>query len=239
MRRALAALVLVVLVFGVEGPRPDAVASEPHGGTGLRPRIVWRPIPFGPRRKRQTAAYSRRHYDLRGWALQDPQVIVEHYTDGSSFIGAWSHFARNGRHLGEKPGVCTHFIIDTDGTIYQLVPLDVKCRHAIGLNYTSIGIEHVGTSDGQVLRNRRQMRSSLRLTLWLMVRFDVNIGNVIGHAESLHSPYHLELYESWRCLTHADFPHPAMKKYRTRVRDLAASESLTVGPGTDWRPSGC
>jgi len=239
VKRALATLVLVSQVLGLVGPVAPAVATEPHAGTGLRPRIVWRPIPFGDRRKRQTAGYSRRHYDLRGWKLDAPEVIVEHYTDGNSFTSAWNHFAANGRHLGEKPGVCTHFIIDTDGTIYQLVALDVKCRHAIGLNYTSIGIEHVGTSDGQVLRNRRQMRSSLRLTLWLMVRFDVNVGNVIGHAESLQSPYHFELYDSWRCLTHADFPHPAMKKYRTRLRDLAASESVPVGPGPDWQPSGC
>ena len=239
MRRFVAALLLATQLVGFAGSGPSIASPEPRGGTGLRPRIVWRAIPFGPRRKHQTAAYSRRHYDLRGWQLEDPQVIVEHYTDGNSFSGAWAHFARNGRHLGEKPGVCSHFIIDTDGTIYQLVALGVKCRHVIGLNYTSIGIEHVGTSDGQVLHNRRQMRSSLRLTLWLMVKFDVNIGNVIGHAESLHSPYHFELYESWQCMTHADFPHPAMRKYRTRLRRLATAKNLSVGPGPDWQPSGC
>ena len=59
-------------------------------------------------------------------------------------------------HLGELPGVCAHFVIDTDGTIYQLVNLRVRCRHAIGMNWTAIGIEHVGTSDGQMLSSRRR-----------------------------------------------------------------------------------
>ena len=71
--------------------------------------------------------------------------------------------------LHELPGTCAHFVIDTDGTIYQLVPLDTICRHTVGLNYTAIGIEHVGTSDGEMLGNAAQMRASLRLTAWLHV----------------------------------------------------------------------
>ena len=46
-------------------------------------------------------------------------------------------------------------MIDTDGTIYQLVPLTIMCRHTVGLNDTAIGIEHVGRSDGEVLGNAR------------------------------------------------------------------------------------
>ena len=48
-------------------------------------------------------------------------------------------------------------MIDTDGTIYQLVPLTTMCRHTVGLNYTAIGIEHVGTSDAEILGNPRQL----------------------------------------------------------------------------------
>ena len=53
--------------------------------------------------------------------------------------------------LHELPGTCAHFVIDTDGTIYQLVSTSIMCRHTVGLNYTAIGIEHVGTSDAQIL----------------------------------------------------------------------------------------
>jgi N-acetyl-anhydromuramyl-L-alanine amidase AmpD len=102
------------------------------------------------------------------------------------------------------------------------------------MNYTSIGIEHVGTSDQMVLGDAAQMHSSLRLTLWLMAKFHINIGNVVGHNETLYSPYRLELYPSWQCLVHADFPHWAMRKYRTRLRDLASKRAVPVGKGPVW-----
>jgi beta-N-acetylhexosaminidase len=205
----------------------------------LKPPIVWKGIPYGAKRKREMGAYSERHYGTWTWHLTGPKVIVEHYTASTTFSSAWNTFAANSKNLGELPGVCAHFVVDTDGTIYQLVPLWIRCRHAVGMNYTSIGIEHVGTSDEMVLNDRAQMRSSLRLTLWLMAKFGINIGNVIGHAETLQSPYHHELYPSWRCYVHADFPHRAMKRYRTRERDLAAKRSVPVGKGPVWVDSGC
>jgi beta-N-acetylhexosaminidase len=107
------------------------------------------------------------------------------------------------------------------------------------MNWTAIGIEHVGTSDRMVLGNHKQMRSGIRLTLWLMQRYDINIGNVIGHAETLQSRYHHELYPSWRCLVHADFPHWAMHKYRRRIRLLASQRDIPVGKGPVWVDSGC
>jgi beta-N-acetylhexosaminidase len=75
--------------------------------------------------------------------------------------------------LHELPNVCAHFVIDTDGTIYQLVPLGVRCRHTVGLNWTAIGIEHVGRSATGILANARQLASSLALTRWLMTRFHI------------------------------------------------------------------
>ena len=83
--------------------------------------------------------------------------------------------------LHQLPGTCAHFIVDRDGTIYQLVRLDIMCRHTVGLNYVAIGIEHVGTSDREILHDKAQMRSSLELTAWLAVRFHIRIRNVIGH----------------------------------------------------------
>lgn len=203
------------------------------------PRITWKPIPFGAKRRRQMAAYSQRHYGARRWRLRSPKVIVEHYTDGTSVDGAWSTFAANSRHLGELPGNCAHFVIGRNGRIYQLVRLGTRCRHTIGLNYTAIGIEHVGTSDRQIMSNDREMRASLRLTLWLMARFHIELRNVIGHAESLMSPYHHELYASWRCLTHDDWLHRDMRVYRRRLRRLAVARGVAPGPAPDWVDPGC
>jgi N-acetylmuramoyl-L-alanine amidase len=196
-------------------------------------------IPFGSRRKDEMAAYSHRHYGVRTWELTDPKVIVEHYTDSSTFSSAWNTFASNAPHLGELPGVCAHFIIDTDGTIYQLVSLHVRCRHAVGLNYTAIGIEHVGTSDAQILNDPAQMHASLRLTLWLMDRFDIQLRNVIGHAEALMSPFHYELYPSWRCLVHSDWQHVDMNTYRSKLKRRARNADVAIGPRPSWVKPKC
>jgi N-acetylmuramoyl-L-alanine amidase len=233
MRRLVASVVCLLALLPV-GVQPAASSREAM--RVARPDIRWKRIPFGAARKRETAAYSQRHYGHRTYELSGPKVIVEHYTDGTTFSSAWNTFRSDDRHLGEKPGTCAHFIIDTDGTIYQLVRLDNRCRHTIGLNQTAIGIEHVGTSDGQILHNRRMMRASLRLTLWLMQRYGINVGNVIGHAESLSSPYHRERYRSWRCQTHSDWLHADMRTYRHRLRRLARARDVPGGPGPVWDP---
>jgi len=186
-----------------------------------KPHIVWKPIPFGARRKAEMAQYSERHYGIRSYVLH-PRVIVEHVTATTSFSSAYNTFAADvpDAELHSLPGTCAHFIIDRDGTIYQLVPLNIMCRHTVGLNYVAIGIEHVGVSDSQVLGDAVQMRASLALTAWLMSRYHITVANVIGHNESLTSPYHKELYAPWRNQTHGDWQHADMNVYRARLRTL-------------------
>ena len=195
-----------------------------------RPPIVSKPIPFSAQRRAETAAYAARHYGLHTSKLVHPRVIVEHYTASTTFSSAWNTFASDAPdpELHERPGTCAHFVIDRDGTIYQLVSLTTICRHTVGLNWTAIGIEHVGTSDASILSNKRQMRASLELTLWLMHRYDISLPNVIGHSESLTSRYHRERYTPWRCQTHADWQHADMVTYRRQLLTLARSEHVPV-----------
>lgn len=207
-----------------------AVALTGLTGVPPKPHIVQKPIPFGAKRRSETAAYATRHYDLNTWRLERPRVIVEHYTASNSFSSAWNTFASDtpDSELHQLPGTCAHFVIDRDGTIYQLVPLTTICRHTVGLNWTAIGIEHVGTSDASILNDPRQLASSLALTLWLMHRYDISLPNVIGHSESLMSRYHRELYAPWRCQTHSDWLHADMEVYRARLAALARSEHVGV-----------
>lgn len=197
-------------------------------GAVAPPRVVQRPIPFGADRKRQMRAYSRRHYGIDDHRLRRPRVIVQHYTATNSFDSAYQTFARNQRdaELGELPGVCAHFLIDSDGTIAQLVPTSIACRHTVGLNYTAIGIEHVGRSDGQVLSNRAQLRSSLRLTRMLQGRHRIATRNVIGHNENRESPFHRERVARLRRQTHGDFVRASMRRYRRALERLPAPRSV-------------
>jgi beta-N-acetylhexosaminidase len=168
------------------------------------------------------AAYARRHYGIDSYRLRDPRVIVEHYTETATFQAAYDTFAPDvtDSELHELPGVCAHFVIDRDGTIYQLVPLSIMCRHTVGLNYTAIGIEHVAYTDQQVLGDARQMAASLALTRWLRCRYRIPVKDVIGHNESLSSPYHRERVARLRTQTHSDWKRADMKIYRARLSSL-------------------
>src|SRR3954449_2423742 len=200
-----------------------ALAIPPSQGVdSLRPPIVQRPIPYGAARRREMAAYAQRHYGLHTFRLRDPHVIVEHVTVTSSIGATFNTFApdRPDVELHELPGVCSHFVVGRDGTIVQFVPVSIMCRHTVGLNWTAIGIEHVGRRDADVLGNPRQLRASLRLTRWLRCRFGIAVRDVIGHNESLSSPYHRERVARLRRQTHGDWVAASMRRYRARLRAL-------------------
>jgi len=192
------------------------------------PRELSKPIPFDRKRRADMADYAQRHYGIHDFRLRDPHVIVEHYTVTSSFQPVFDYFSRNepDPELGELPGVCSHFVIDRDGTIYRLVPTSIMCRHTVGLNWTAIGIEHVGRSDADVIGNRRQLAASLRLTRALQGRYGIRTRDVIGHNENRSSPYHRERVARLRSQTHADFPRAVMDGYRRRLRALPEPASM-------------
>jgi hypothetical protein len=194
-----------------------------HGRAGFpRPPIHLWPIPFGPRRKRQMAAYSERHYGERTWRLRHPHVIVEHMAQAPTAAAIRSAFVPDvpDVELHELPNVCAHFAISPSGRIFRLFNLRTRCRHTVGLDWTAIGVEHAGYGDGDVLGNRRQLQASLRLTQWLRCRFGIRVRDVIGHAESLSSPYHRERVPSLRHQTHGDWMHSSMRVYRRHLRRL-------------------
>ena len=185
-----------------------------------RPAIHQDPIPFDSGRTAEMAAYARRHYGLDTYKLTEPHVIVIHYTETPDFSSTWNTFAPDHAdpELHELPNTCAHFVIDQAGQIHQLVPLEIMCRHTVGLNWTAIGIEHVGYSDQEVLGNRRQMAASLALVRWLRCKYNIAVSNVIGHNESLSSPFHHENVPSLRTQTHEDFKRADMVVYRQRLQ---------------------
>lgn len=166
--------------------------------------------------------YAARHYGIHTYRLLDPHVIVEHYTVTPDARSTYETFAPDhpDSELHELPNTCAHFVVDRSGAIYQLVPLTIMCRHTVGLNYTAIGIESVGYSDREVLDDGPELRASLALTRWLRCKYGISIANVIGHNESLSSPYHRENVPSLRTQTHEDWTRADMKLYRARLRLL-------------------
>lgn len=182
----------------------------------------WR-IPFPQTRRDEMRAYARRHYGIDSYTLTRPKVIVEHVAVAPSAAATRNAFVpdRPDPELRELPGTCAHFVIGRDGAIYQLVSLKLMCRHTVGLNYTAIGIEHAGYKDSDVLGNARELSASLRLTAWLRCRYRIRLSNVIGHNESLASPYHRERVARLRSQTHGDMQRASMRAYRRELRALA------------------
>lgn len=182
------------------------------------PAIHQDPIPFGADRRADMRRYARRHYGIRSARLK-PRTIVQHITVNTSYKATWNTFAPNvpDGELGELPGTCTHFVVDRRGGVHQLVPLGLMCRHTVGLNHVAIGIEHVAMTDGDVMGNKRQLEASLRLTRWLQAEHGIRDRDVIGHNESLGSPYHRERVARLRTQTHGDMTRATMRRYRRQL----------------------
>jgi N-acetyl-anhydromuramyl-L-alanine amidase AmpD len=186
-----------------------------------QPTIVHSPIPYGPGRRRQMAAYSRRHYGNATSRLR-PRVIVLHFTANNSYSATWNTFASNAANRGEKPGTCAHFVIEKNGRIHQLVPLGVRCRHTVGLNHVAIGIEMVQQTgrgghwaDQQILHRPKQVNAALRLVRWLQGRYQIRNADVIGHAMANNHRRFKDL-EGWRN-DHVDWLTADVRAFRKRL----------------------
>ncbi len=233
MTRALATGIVLGLLAALAGPPGTGASGQTKAGrlagastseaiAALRPAIHQWPIPYGAQRKHEMAAYSLLHYGEDTYVLRDPKVIVEHYTETATAQEAYNTFAPDvpDSEFHELPNTCAHFLVERDGRIDQLVQLSLRCRDTVGLNWTAIGIENIGFSDREILEDRAQMTASLRLTRWLRCTYGITLDNVIGHNESLSSPYHRERIPAFQHQTHSDWNHADMHVYRTRLARL-------------------
>jgi hypothetical protein len=220
MRHALvaasAAVVAIVVAASSASPaEPVATAAKPA-------KIVKKLIPYPESRKAHMAAYSQRHYGEGAWQLTAPKLIVIHYAEAGTIGSIFNTFApdRPDVEYHELPGVCSHFAVNARGVAFKFVPVSIRCRHVVGLNHVSVGIEHVGFSDRDVLGRKPELKGSLRLTHSLRCRLGIPVKGVIGHNESLDSPYYLELDPDFQGRTHGDFKRASMRVYRGKLAKL-------------------
>lgn len=209
-----------VSIEGPPGPAPVADSGLRSGrrGPAFLAGVDRMKIPFGPRRKRQMAAYSKRHYGRAEWRLNRPRQIVLHYATAPNLGSVFNTFSdpRPDQTFGELPQVCAHFVV-APGRAVQMVSLRARCRHTLGLNHVAIGIEHLGYSDGEVMASRGMRLRSLSLVRRLRCRFGIAVRDVIGHSESLRSRFYRERVPSLQGLTSADFSRETMRTYRKKL----------------------
>ena len=88
-------------------------------------------------------------------------------------------------------GVSTHYLIDTDGNVTQLVPESKVAWHAgksfwrgdMGLNATAIGIELQNPTLGQTPFPPKQMASFQILAKDLIYRYHIDPKNIVAHSD--------------------------------------------------------
>jgi hypothetical protein len=216
---ALAALSLTSV--GAQTHDRDASGHRVHP-----PQIDEDHIPYGSERRSQMAAYSKRHYGHREWRLLQHRAIVLHFTDTSTYGPVWNTFASNEPNMGERPGVCAQYVVGKEGNVHELVRPNTRCRHAIGLNQLSIGIEMVQEegshgshwADRQILKRDHQSGPAVRLVAWLKQRYGIEMRHIIGHSMANQSPL-FEDKEGWRN-DHTDWLRRDVKTFRHRVARL-------------------
>ena len=118
--------------------------------------------------------------------ISQRNLIVLHITQGSTAAGAIATFAQS-QH---PKRVSAHFVIDRDGTVYQLVDCNDTAWHASAVNGSSIGIEHVAMAawDGHMplLATDAQYAASAALIQWLAGQMNIPIDreHIKGHNEA-------------------------------------------------------
>jgi N-acetylmuramoyl-L-alanine amidase len=208
-----------------------AIIAAPAFATTSAPKppVVKKYIAYGAGRKEQMADYSQHHYGQHTYVLTNPKAIVLHHTAGANWLSAWNAFDGNAGYppppgKPEKPGVSAQFIIDKDGTIYQLMPLTYRARHCIGMNWKSFGIEFVQESvaghsgrwmDRQILARTKQANAGIKLVRWLKVRFGIRNTDIVGHATANDSRFFKDLTG----ITNGagDWFAPEVKVFRSRL----------------------
>ncbi len=148
------------------------------------------PIAFGKTRVELSKEYIKEHYNLEVKDIKiTPKIVVIHHTAIDDFADSLSRFTsetlptdRPDITSGGALNVSAHFMVERDGVIHQLMPLDFMARHVIGLNYNSIGIENVGGANSADNLTKEQLEANIFLVKELKKRFET-IEYVIGHYE--------------------------------------------------------
>lgn len=153
--------------------------------------IIQTPIKFTQKRVDLTKQYIKIHYALD---IEDiriiPKIILIHHTAIDDYKDSLSRFeaellpSRRTDISSSKPSVnvSSHFMVERDGTIHQLMPLDFMARHVIGLNYSSIGIENVGGQNSKDNLTDAQLRANVFLVKYLKNKFN-SIEYLVAHYE--------------------------------------------------------
>ena len=189
-------------------------------------RTIYKPVIFDSQRSALSLEYLKDRYGIiQSSPVIQPVMIVLHWTAIPSLEKTFDAFnrstlpdARKGIQYASSLNVSSQYLVDRDGTIFQLMPDSLFARHVIGLNYCAIGVENVG-SEKQPL-TKAQLNANVQLIRYLKSKYPIQY--VIGHYEYkkfIGTPLWKETNPNY--LTQKSDPGISfMKKVREKIEDL-------------------
>ncbi|MDQ1159838.1 N-acetylmuramoyl-L-alanine amidase [Chryseobacterium sp. SORGH_AS 447] len=152
-----------------------------------KPEIIQKPISYSDERIRLSLEYLKDHHGLiQKTPTIIPKMIVLHYTANGNVESNFKYFNKTHLEGGRNTlknqsilNVSSQYIIDRDGTIYQLMEPTRFARHTIGLNYCAIGIENIGSKKEPL--TDKQVASNAQLIRYLTKKYKIEY--LIGHSE--------------------------------------------------------
>ena len=150
-------------------------------------KTVSKPINYSEERILLSLEYLKDHHGLtQKTPTIVPKMIVLHYTAGGTVESNHQYFnkthlesARNTLKKQSTLNVSSQYIVDRDGTIYQLMEPNMFARHTIGLNYCAIGVENIGSKKQPL--TEKQVAANAQLVRYLTKKYKIEY--LIGHSE--------------------------------------------------------
>lgn len=185
-------------------------------------------------RLKLTKDYVLKHYGLDSPYML-PRGVVIHYTAIGDFNRSFDAFKDDSitekRRYVSRFGslnVGVQYLIDTSGSVYQMLPDTFIGRHTIGFNSTCIGIENVGLNENELTSS--QVKSNCLLLLELKNRYP-SIEYVFGHHEyMIDSLPHFTLFHEY------DTSYKPTVKYDPGVGFMESLRSCLLSEGVVFLP---
>lgn len=151
--------------------------------------IYDKPIVFDDLRIKLTKEYILRHYGAAGPGIElTPLLIVVNWTDTGTLEEAYEKFRPSMLPRSSNPPIApdgevnysTHYLIDRDGTIFNLMKDFQIARHMVGLDRQALGIANVGSAN--VPLTPAQAEATAQLVRFLTKKYE-SISFLIGASE--------------------------------------------------------
>jgi len=120
---------------------------------------------------------------LKQEEMREIKFLVLHHVQADSVEHAIAQFLQH--------EVSSHFLIDVDGKIFELVDENDVAYHAgvsfwagvDGLNKCSIGIEFINPAPFEKKFSAAQMQAGLELCQYLIAKHNIAAKNIVGHSD--------------------------------------------------------